>query len=162
MTKLAGEMVALQAAAGSNGFAVTVVQPGIVFGKGDDFSKNLAAAVKHAPVFPLPWPSGPLAVVHVNDVAAAVMDEAIGETWPRQSGSRVRVIEVVGPEVAGLDGLVQLTAKGLQLRCHTLPIPAMAMVPVVWMLEHLPLKDRETHDTMLGLPIKSLWWLSLH
>ena len=103
VTKLAAEAVAIGAAAGdtgSGGLAVTVLRPGIVWGDGDDFSRGLAATVKHAPVFPRCWPSGKLAVVHVAAVAEAVAEAVLGRGpagSPAAAGRPViEVIEVVG------------------------------------------------------------------
>jgi len=146
-TKLHGEAVVREAAeTGAIGRSV-VVRPGVVWGAGDDFSRKLAAAVKHAPVFPAPTPSGPMQIVHVDDVAdvivRAVQRAVMSTTTAASAASKddkipvVETVEVVGPAAVTLPELVRATAAGLDLACRPVPVPAFVLARAVAVLELL-------------------------
>ena len=111
-TKLQGEAVA-HAAAAAHGIDVTIIRPGVVWGVVDDFSRNLAAGILHAPVFPTPYPAGAVAVVHVEDVATAVVRAATGIAGrgvAEPAGAAVQTLDVVGPEALSLSELIHRTS----------------------------------------------------
>ena len=95
-SKAAGEAV-LQVAAQTQGLALTLVRPSLVFGAGDA-SVNLFAQLQGLfPLMPLAGAQAQLQPVWVQDLAAALVQvllrrEAIGETY---DGTR-RIIPIVG------------------------------------------------------------------
>lgn len=95
----------------------TIIQPSVIFGKGDDFFNRFASLLKWVPALPLACPNAKMQPVWVGDVAeamtAALVDpETIGKT-----------LVMVGPEVYSLKELVQLAARmaGLKRRIIGLP-----------------------------------------
>jgi nucleoside-diphosphate-sugar epimerase len=161
-TKLASEE-AVRTAAGCSELQAYILRPAVVWGAGDDFSRNLAAGILHAPVFPTPTPAGALAVVHVEDVAAAVAAaaaELLGGAQRQRSPANadasdgmvrsVRAADVVGPEALPLSKLLSITARALGLGCVALPIPAVLMVPAAHVVERL-MVDPPITSAQLGL-----------
>ncbi|MEM7160362.1 MAG: NAD(P)H-binding protein [Myxococcota bacterium] len=114
-TKRTGEQRVTQ-----SGLDFTILRPGLVYGVGDDALKNLVRMVWAAPVVPAPAGAhGPLPAVDVRDVALAVVAalsraETVGET-----------IDVVGPEVLDLRGLVARVAGALELPTFIPAVPAV-------------------------------------
>ncbi len=95
----------------------TIVQPSVIFGRGDDFFNRFAALLKLIPAFPLACPDAKMQPVWVGDVAAAITaalddPESIGKT-----------LVMVGPEEFTLKELVERTAvmAGLKRRVIGLP-----------------------------------------
>jgi nucleoside-diphosphate-sugar epimerase/membrane protease YdiL (CAAX protease family) len=127
-TKLEGERVVM-----SSGTDWTILRPGPVAGRGDDFVRNLAATLRHMAVFPAPdGGHALLQPVLVEDVARAIAaalerEAAIG-----------RVYDVVGPERLTLRAVVQRTAAAIGLPVRLLPCPARLLAPAVGVLERLP------------------------
>ncbi len=158
-TKLASENIVRScAAAPGSRLEAIILQPSVVWGPGDDFSRNLAGGILHAPVFPTPVPAGSIAIVHVDDVAAAVVAATVelldGSQGPHgdENGTHgsVRSYDVCGPEALTFAELVSRTAKALDLQCVALPIPAMLMVPVAHAVECL-MADPPITSAQLGL-----------
>ncbi|MCX4242937.1 NAD-dependent epimerase/dehydratase family protein [Paraliomyxa miuraensis] len=101
-----------------SGLQATVLRPGLIYGPGDDALRNLVRMVRLAPLVPVPrGATGPLPAVDVRDVATAVV-EALER--PRTVGA---TIDVVGPEVLELRGLVRRVAKALELPTLTPSLP---------------------------------------
>ena len=112
-TKRAGEQRAID-----SGLAVTVLRPGLVYGPGDDALRNLVQMVRLAPVVVVPrGATGPLPAIDVRDVAQAVVATL---ARPSTVGRR---IDLVGPEVLDLRGLVQRVAQALELPTLTPALP---------------------------------------
>ena len=127
-----------------------ILRPGVVWGRGDDFSRNLAGGILHAPFFPTPSPSGTLAVVHVHDVAAAVVAAVDALRGSPPDHSEVHVKDVVGPTAYSLAQLQQITAAALGLSCFALPVPAALMVPAAAIVERV-MSDPPITTAQLGL-----------
>ena len=87
------------------------------------FSRNLAAGILHAPLFPTPSPAGTLAVVHVADVAAAVVAAVKQLRAAPRHGAGCACTDVVGPAALSLPELQKITAEALGLSCVALPVP---------------------------------------
>ena len=141
-TKWASEQLVKEAAAAGKIGGLAVVRPGVVWGDGDDFSRNLAASVRHLPFFPAPSGAGKVAVVHVTDVAAVIaasVVEVVASAAPRRAaghgggGASVSTVDAVGPEALSLAELVRATseAAGLGFGTTTIPVPAALMAAVV-------------------------------
>jgi uncharacterized protein YbjT (DUF2867 family) len=145
---------ASQEAIEASELSAIVLQPGVVWGRGDDFARNLAAGILHAPVFPTLAPAGKLAVVHVADVAAAVVaaaarlrDAPAPFAPPRASCA---CYDVVGPAARTLPELQAVTAAALGLSCVSVPVPAALMVPAAALVERL-MVDPPITTAQLGL-----------
>lgn len=126
-SKLRGEQVV----AGSS-LAWTIVRPGVIAGRGDDFLTNLAAMIRHLPLFPGPdGGSAEIQPVLVDDVAAAIAGVLV---QPSTIGA---TIDVVGPERLPLRAWVQRVARALGLRTLVVPAPGALLAPVIGALERL-------------------------
>ncbi len=95
----------------------TILQPAVIFGKGDSFFNRFAALLRFVPLLPLACPDARMQPVWVGDVVAAIalcLDHrsTIGKT-----------LELTGPEVFTLFQLVNKTAryKGWNRRVIGLP-----------------------------------------
>jgi uncharacterized protein YbjT (DUF2867 family) len=106
---------------------VSIFQPSVMFGRGDEFFNRFAAMLSMMPVMPLACPKARLQPVYAEDVAA-VMVASLEDpmTWGKS-------YELGGPQSFTLKELVEWTAKtkGLKRRVAGLPGPlsaAMAMV----------------------------------
>lgn len=134
--------------------AWTIVRPGVIAGPGDDFLTNLAAMIRHMPVFPGPdGGRAPIQPVLVDDVAAAVVaaircDAAIG-----------RSVDVVGPERLPLRAWIARVGAALELPVVVVPAPARLLAPAVAVLERVlatpPLTRAQLgmlQDGMIGDP----------
>jgi len=95
----------------------TIIQPSVIFGRGDDFFNRFSTLLKALPVLPLACPQALMQPVWVGDVAALIekslSDEStIGET-----------LIAVGPHEYRLQELVEFTsdAAGLKRRVVGLP-----------------------------------------
>ncbi len=106
---------------------VTVFQPSVIFGKGDDFFNRFAAMLQLAPVMPLACPNARLQPVFAGDVAE-VMKASLDDpmTWGK-------TYQLVGPKSYSLKELVQFTADALgkKRRIIGLPSPVSAVMAKV-------------------------------
>ncbi len=106
---------------------VSVFQPSVIFGKGDEFFNRFAGMLSFAPVMPLACPKARLQPVFAGDVAtvmAASLEDPM--TWGKS-------YELAGPQSYTLKELVVLTAKtmGLRRRIIGLPGPLSAAMAAV-------------------------------
>jgi uncharacterized protein YbjT (DUF2867 family) len=106
---------------------VSIFQPSVIFGRGDNFFNMFAAMLKLMPAMPLACPGARLQPVFAGDVAA-VMAASLEDpmTWGKS-------YELAGPQVFTLKELVQWTAKTLGLHRFVMGLPkplsaAMAML----------------------------------
>ena len=89
---------------------VTIFQPSVIFGKGDDFFNRFALMLQFAPIMPLACPKAQLQPVYAGDVArvmAASLDD------PMTCG---KSYELGGPQTYTLKELVQWTAGQMGLK----------------------------------------------
>lgn len=113
------------------GLAISVVRPGVVWGRGDDMLRNLADSIRSAPVFPAPGGGrAPIAAVAVEDVA-----EAIVRCIERPS-SWGRAFDIVGPALS-LREIIGRVAQALGRRCVVVPAPVGLMRMAAGVLERL-------------------------
>lgn len=114
---------------GASGLAWTIVRPGVIAGPGDDFLSNLAAMIRHMPVFPGPdGGTAELQPVLADDVAAAVVAVL---AHPETAG---QTIDVVGPERLPLRAWVQRVGAALGLRVWVVPAPGWLLAPAIAVL----------------------------
>jgi len=112
---------------GADGVNVSIFQPSVIFGRGDEFFNRFAAMLSFMPMMPLACPKARLQPVYAGDVAAA-MRAALEDpmTWGKS-------FELAGPQSYSLKELVQWTAKTMGMRrwIMGLPRPLSATMAVV-------------------------------
>ena len=138
-SKAAGEAVLR-----GSGLGVSILQPSVVFGRGDSFLTLFAGLSRIAPVLPLAGAGSRFAPVWVEDVATSVLDclahpESIGQTYP-----------LCGPRDYSLSELVTYAAACVGRRPLILPLP----YPLAWLqarvMEFLP-NPPMTRDNLRSL-----------
>lgn len=127
-SKFAGEQEVM-----SSGTGWTIVRPGPVYGRGDDFVRNLAATIRHAGAFPAPdGGRALLQPVAVEDVAAAIVAAV------EREAAAGKIYDVVGPERLTLVEVVRRVAAAIGLPIVLVPCPAPLLAVAVAALEKLP------------------------
>jgi NADH dehydrogenase len=101
----------------ANDLNVTIFQPSVVFGRGDEFFNRFAMMLKMAPVMPLACPQARLQPVFAGDVAAAM---AMALEDPMTRG---KSYELAGPKSYTLKELVQWTAGAIDVRRLIIGLP---------------------------------------
>jgi NADH dehydrogenase len=130
-SKARGEAT-LVASASAASPACTILRPGVIYGRGDDLLRNLADAIRAAPLFVAPRSSGVAPLIQpvaVEDVALAI------RRCIEQPASTTRTLDVVGPEALTLAQLIDRVAEHVGRPCRTLALPAALMQPAAWLLE---------------------------
>ena len=96
---------------------VTIFEPSVIFGRGDDFFNRFASMLKLSPVMPLACPKARLQPVFAGNVAT-VMTASLDDpmTWGKS-------YELAGPEAFTLKELVKWTGKTLGLRNYVIGLP---------------------------------------
>ena len=96
---------------------VTIFEPSVIFGRGDEFFNRFASMLKLSPVMPLACPKARLQPVFAGNVAT-VMTASLDDpmTWGKS-------YELAGPEAFTLKELVKWTAKTLGLRSYVIGLP---------------------------------------
>ncbi|PRQ03854.1 dTDP-6-deoxy-L-talose 4-dehydrogenase [Enhygromyxa salina] len=120
--------------AGEAPLAVTILRPGVVYGRGDDMLRNLADSIRAAPVFPAPRAGrAQVQPIAVEDVAEAVLRCIEGPA------TRGRAYDLVGPERLELRELVRRVAASgpVGRRCLVAPAPAFMQRAVAAVLERV-------------------------
>lgn len=106
---------------------ITIFQPSVIFGRGDEFFNKFAAMLSLVPVLPLACPKARLQPVFAGDVAA-VMVASLEDpmTWGKS-------YELGGPQIFTLKELVQWTAKtrGQRRLIIGLPGPLSATMAMI-------------------------------
>lgn len=148
-SKAAGEAV-LQVAAQTQGLALTLVRPSLVFGAGDA-SVNLFAQLQGLfPLMPLAGAQAQLQPVWVQDLAAALVQvllrrEAIGETY-----------DVAGPRVLTLGELVRLAGQVAGHPRPVLPLPGLLATLQALAMECLPGEPLLSRDNLASLTVPNV------
>jgi len=96
---------------------VTIFQPSVIFGRGDEFFNRFAGMLRLMPVMPLACPKARLQPVFAGDVAKA-MTASLEDpmTWGKR-------FELAGPLSYTLKELVQWTARTLDVRRWIVGLP---------------------------------------
>jgi len=96
---------------------ITIFQPSVIFGRGDDFFNRFARMLSLAPVMPLACPKARLQPVFAGDVAR-VMVASLEDpmTWGKR-------YELAGPQSFTLNELVEWTVKTLGKRRKIIGLP---------------------------------------
>ena len=112
---------------GADDLNVSIFQPSVIFGRGDEFFNRFVAMLSLMPVMPLACPKARLQPVYAGDVAAAMLASLEDPmTWGK-------CYELAGPKSYSLKELVEWTAKtkGLRRRIMGLPLPMSAAMAAV-------------------------------
>jgi membrane protease YdiL (CAAX protease family) len=124
--------------------AITILRPGVVYGRGDDMLRNLADAVRAAPVFPAPGAGRAVVqTIAVEDVAEAVLRCV-------ERSELGRAYDLVGPERLSLRELIGRVARVVGRRCFVVPAPMFVMRPAAAVLERIG-SDPLVTRSQLGL-----------
>lgn len=128
--KSKGEAEALLRAA--EDLNVSIFQPSVIFGRGDEFFNRFAGMLGLAPVMPLACPKARLQPVFAGDVAtvmAASLEDPM--TWGKS-------YELAGPQSFTLKELVEWTAKTLGLRRRIIGLPGPLSAAMAAVMELVP------------------------
>lgn len=120
-----------QRLASVSGIAITILRPGVVYGPGDDVLRNLADAVRAAPVFPAP--AGGRAIVQT--IAVEEVAEAVLRCVERDQLGRA--YDLVGAERSSLRELVERVASVVGRSCVVVSAPMFVMRPAAAVLERI-------------------------
>ena len=148
-SKAAGEAV-LEAAAQTQGLALTRVRPSLVFGA-DDRSINLFADLQRLfPLMPLGGADARLQPVWVQDLAAALVQvllrrEAVGQVY-----------DVAGPRVLTLAELVRLAGRCVGHARRVLPLPGPLANLQALAMELLPGEPLLSRDNLASLTVPNV------
>jgi len=123
--------VLLKNAAGLN---LTIFQPAVIFGRGDDFFNRFSLMLKFTKILPLACPAAKLQPVYAGDVAT-VMTTALDDpmTWGKS-------YQLGGPQVYTLKELVQWTAEQMGLKRRVMGLPGALSAPMAMVMGLVPTK----------------------
>ena len=113
---------------------LTILRPGVVYGRGDDMLRNLADSIRAAPVFPAPRGGrAPIQPIAVEDVADAVL------RCIERPASAGRDYELVGPERLELRELIARVAAHPRVDrpCLVAPAPVAPQRLIAAVLERV-------------------------
>jgi nucleoside-diphosphate-sugar epimerase/membrane protease YdiL (CAAX protease family) len=126
------------------GVEITILRPGVVYGRGDDVLRNLADAIRAAPVFPAPGAGRAVVqTIAVDDVAEAVQRCV-------ERSEVARAYDLVGPERATLRELVGRVAEVVGRSCVVVPATMLVLRPIAAVLERVG-NDPLVTRSQLGL-----------
>lgn len=114
------------------GLEITIFQPSVIFGDGDNFFNQFAGMLKLMPVLPLACPRARLQPVFAEDVAtvmAASLEDPM--TWGKS-------YELVGPQSFTLKELVTWTAKTQGQRRVVIGLPGPLSAMMAMLLNPVP------------------------
>ncbi|NIM40406.1 MAG: NAD(P)H-binding protein [Hydrogenophaga sp.] len=138
----------------ATGLALTLLRPGVVFGRGDHFLNLFARLQRFSPVMPLAGADTRLQPVWVEDVAEAIAVCLDGGATGRSSIGRT--IECAGPEVLSLRELVQLAGR---LSGAERPVIGLPLAVGRWqaaLLELLPGEPLMSRDNVASLSVPNV------
>lgn len=125
-----------QALLAADDLDVTIFQPSVIFGPGDDFFNRFAMMLSLAPVMPLACPGSRLQPVYAGDVAAAMVTALDDPMTYGQS------YQLAGPLDYTLKELVQWTARTMGKKRWIIGLPgplSAAMAAVMNLVPGKPL-----------------------
>lgn len=111
---------------------VTIFEPSVIFGRGDEFFNRFASMLKLSPVMPLACPKARLQPVFAGNVAS-VMTASLDDpmTWGKS-------YELAGPQAFTLKELVKWTAKTLDQRSYVIGLPGPLSATMAMMMNVVP------------------------
>lgn len=148
-SKAAGEAV-LQVAAQTQGLALTLVRPSLVFGPGDASINLFAKLQRLFPLMPLGGADARLQPVWVQDLAAALVQvllrrDAIGQTY-----------EIAGPRELTLGQLVRLAGQATGHPRPVLALPGPLATLQALAMECLPGEPLLSRDNLASLTVPNV------
>jgi uncharacterized protein YbjT (DUF2867 family) len=111
---------------------ISIFQPSVIFGEGDQFFNRFSSMLKLAPVMPLACPKARLQPVYAGNVAAAMaasLDDPM--TWGKS-------YELAGPTSYTLKELVEWTAKTLGKRSYIIGLPLPLSAGMAKLMDWVP------------------------
>ena len=111
---------------------VTIFEPSVIFGRGDEFFNRFASMLKLSPVMPLACPKARLQPVFAGNVAS-VMTASLDDpmTWGKS-------YELAGPQAFTLKELVEWTAKTLDQRSYVIGLPGPLSATMAMLMNVVP------------------------
>lgn len=111
---------------------VSIFQPSVIFGRGDQFFNRFAGMLSFMPMMPLACPKARLQPVFAGDVAA-VMAASLEDpmTWGKS-------YELAGPQSFTLKELVKWTAKCLDRRRWIIGLPGPLSATMAAVMDRVP------------------------
>ncbi|TSE20166.1 HpnA: hopanoid-associated sugar epimerase [Tepidimonas alkaliphilus] len=140
---------ALQALA-SQGLALTLLRPSVIFGAEDRFLNLFARLQRSLPVVPLAGAQARFQPVWVGDVAQAIV------TCLRRDDTIGRTFEAVGPEVWTLADLVRLAGRLSGHPRPVLPLPRALGYVQALLMELMPGEPLLTTDNLRSLEVPNV------
>jgi uncharacterized protein YbjT (DUF2867 family) len=111
---------------------VTIFQPSVIFGAGDEFFNRFALMLRLAPVLPLACPAARLQPVYAGDVAAVMLASLEDPmTWGKS-------YELAGPTSYSLKELVQWTARTIGKRRFVIGLPGLLSASMARVMDLVP------------------------
>ena len=111
---------------------VSIFQPSVIFGHGDQFFNRFAGMLRFMPLMPLACPKARLQPVFAEDVAtvmAASLEDPM--TWGQS-------YELAGPQSFTLKELVEWTAKSMGQRSRIIGLPGLLSATMAAVLDWVP------------------------
>lgn len=128
----------------ADGLNVTIFQPSVIFGRGDEFFNRFATMLSLMPVMPLACPKAKLQPVYVGDVVTVMLASLEDPmTWGK-------CYELAGPEVFTLKALVEWTAATIGKRRYILGLPGPLSAAMAAIMDWVPGKPF-SRDNYLSL-----------
>ena len=117
---------------GATELNVSIFQPSVIFGSGDQFFNRFASMLQLMPVLPMACPKSRLQPVFAGDVAdvmLASLDDPM--TWGKR-------YELAGPQSYSLKELVQWTASAIGKRSLIIGLPAPLSATMAKLMDFVP------------------------
>ena len=111
---------------------ITIFQPSVIFGRGDDFFNRFARMLSLVPVMPLACPKARLQPVFAGDVARVMLASLEDPmTWGKR-------YELAGPQSFTLKELVEWTVKTLGKRRKIIGLPGPLSAVMAATMDRVP------------------------
>jgi NADH dehydrogenase len=136
----------------SGGLEWTIIQPSVMFGRGDSFFNRFAGVLRWTPVLPLACYRSKLQPVWVDDVCRAI--GIIVDRGPGSEDAAGATLVMVGPKTYTLIELVRYAARAAGLRRRVVGIPDFAARMQGLVMDFVPGKPFST-DNYHSLQIDS-------
>ena len=128
----------------ADGLNVSIFQPSVIFGRGDEFFNRFASMLSLMPVMPLACPRAKLQPVYAGDVVTVMLASLEDPmTWGK-------CYELAGPEVFTLQALVEWTAATIGKRRYILGLPGPLSAAMAAIMDRVPGKPF-SRDNYLSL-----------
>jgi uncharacterized protein YbjT (DUF2867 family) len=114
----------------TSGIPYTIIEPSVIFGRGDEFINTIAGLIRLAPIVPLPaGGTTQFQPIWVGDVAEAIM-HALHAPDKYQG-----VFPCGGPEVMTYEDIVDIVARVMDKRVMKISVPVGLLRPAVTIMD---------------------------